>query len=53
MIHLLKITPFPTFPQACLPVGRGEGAVSTFPPWGKMKGGKKLKNEQYLLSNRF
>jgi len=27
----LTITPFPAFPQ-------GEGA-STFPPWGKMKGG--------------
>jgi hypothetical protein len=26
------------------PSPRGEGVAFTFPPWGKMKGGKKLKN---------
>jgi hypothetical protein len=30
-------TPFPTFPQG----GRGQTAEVAFPPWGKLKGGKK------------
>jgi hypothetical protein len=28
-----QVTPFPTFPQ-------GGRRIKTFPPWGKMKGGK-------------
>jgi hypothetical protein len=38
MLFYLNKTPFPPFPQ------RGRSS-KTFPPWGKMKGGKKAINQ--------
>jgi hypothetical protein len=34
MLFYLNQTPFPSFPH-------GGRSIKTFPPWGKMKGGKK------------
>ncbi len=34
MLFYLNQTPFPSFPH-------GGRSLKTFPPWGKMKGGKK------------
>ena len=48
-VFVSSVTPFPSFPH-------GGRSIKTFPPWGKMKGGKNQNEKNkicYLISEVF